>query len=1146
MVVFGGLTLSSVILWPATTLAEASDPVLIAAGDISNCNRTEDEATAQLLDNIPGTLVTLGDNAYPDGTLTQFNDCYGPSWGRHKARTRPAPGNHDYHTPGAAGYYSYFGAAASPLDSNCTSNCKGYYSYDLGAWHIIALNSEINLAAGSAQELWLRADLASHQNVCTLAYWHKPRFSSGLHGNNSGVQPLWQALYDYGADVVLNGHDHAYERFAPQNPNGQADLAQGIRQFVVGTGGAGLYTFPIIRPNSEVRNNKSWGVLKITLHPTSYNWEFTPIAGQSFTDVGSAYCVVGSLPDLPYKIYLPIIWRNIGQTSAPLEGVLEQNSVSLAPRLGLDTGQPPGVEISESNGTPPISNPQPSSTLLPPGTTTLSLAVESTQNTTCAYSLGVARAFAQMTPFSQGAGATHHQTTLTNLNPDPNVVNAIYVRCAAQPDYLLSLKYRSLAQVNPAYPRTGNLWGWEDLFGKGLPYMARIDLWLGADNATIDEIRELRRLNPNVLILTNINAVDNANLPADYYLKDIQGNRLEVWPNVFRLNLTKPYVAEYQAQYAYQRMLNKDLMFDGVFFDNVFTSQSWRKYDIHGNRFVVDADENGIEDDPAAFDAAWKAGVFHELEVFRSLMPHALMSGHGMEIYEPGIADIFNGISIVRRTADVLEGQMIFADLWHEYRAWQELARQPRATMFESSPPDQIAYGYDYSPWNKIPTSTLEFARTYYPYVRFGLALTLMNDGYFAHEFGDTWHGNDWWYDELDVALGYPLGPTERVDLGIPPAENQIVNSGFEAAIGDPWYFQVNGTDGSSATLARDPTEKAVGAASARIDVLATSGVRQQINLAQYNRSLKRGVVYDVSFWAKSNRQRPISLSAQKGSPDWRNYGLWQHPLIGTTWKKYTVSFEANETANDARIQFSLGETGGTVWLDEVSLAVRPPDVYQRKFSNGLVLLNGSSERQEFSLGPGYRRLQGHQSPRYEFIVDDKESAFSTTGNWTVVNYDSGELQTSGPFYHCWQKSCHQRSGSQGEARWNLKLQAANTYTITAWWPAGPQAHTWNKNVTYEVVAGGQVIASKTFDQRSGGDEWHLIAEVLLSPNKTNYVRMYCQGSAPCLADALHLRSQARYNDGSPAEKVTLQPLDGIILTRSKAAAVYVPVILKG
>ena len=278
-----------------------NDLVFVGAGDIADCTRTQDESTAQLLDNIPGTVFTLGDNAYDSGTLTEFNDCYEPTWGRHKNRTRPSPGNHEYNTINAEGYYIYFGAAASPLDINCSSNCKGYYSYNVGAWHILVLNTEISHSTGSTQEQWLRADLAANQSMCTLAYWHQPRFSSGLHGNNTSVQPFWQALYDYGADVVLNGHDHIYERYRLQDPNGQADPTRGIREFVVGTGGAPLnQTLQPLQPNSEVRSNTAYGVLKLILQPTSYDWEFIPIAGQTFTDSGSSNCVsVGQVTETP-------------------------------------------------------------------------------------------------------------------------------------------------------------------------------------------------------------------------------------------------------------------------------------------------------------------------------------------------------------------------------------------------------------------------------------------------------------------------------------------------------------------------------------------------------------------------------------------------------------------------------------------------------------------------------------------------------------------------------------------------------------------------------------------------------------------------------------------------------------------------------
>ena len=264
-----------------TVTAAAASYVLVGAGDIADCDAS---ATAALLDNIPGTVFTAGDNAYPNGSSADYTQCYDPSWGRHKVRTRPSPGNHDHNTSGAAGYFGYFGAQAGPAG-------LGYYSYDVGAWHIISLDSNIDMSAGSAQETWLRADLAASTKRCTIAYWHHPRFSSGTsHGSTGSTQPLWQALYDFGAEIVISGHDHEYERFAPQTADGTADAARGIREFVVGTGGAGLYSLGTPLPNSEVGNDNSHGVLKLTLSDGSYTWEFIPVAGDSFRDSGSGTC----------------------------------------------------------------------------------------------------------------------------------------------------------------------------------------------------------------------------------------------------------------------------------------------------------------------------------------------------------------------------------------------------------------------------------------------------------------------------------------------------------------------------------------------------------------------------------------------------------------------------------------------------------------------------------------------------------------------------------------------------------------------------------------------------------------------------------------------------------------------------------------
>lgn len=276
------------------------DPVIAAAGDIA-CDPTNSayrggtgtasacrqKYTSDLMTQMNlAAVLPLGDNQLESGTLAAFQQSYDSSWGRLNSIVRPIVGNHEYLTTGASGYYQYFGAAAGDPR-------KGYYSYDIGAWHLIALNSQCSsiggCKTGSPQEAWLRADLAAHPNKCTLAYWHIPLWSSGGRAN-ANMTTITQDLYNAHADIILTGHDHIYERFALQNGSGAADPARGIRAFIVGTGGANHTTLATIAKNSEVRNDTTFGVLKLTLHPTSYDWKFIPEPGKSFSDSGSEAC----------------------------------------------------------------------------------------------------------------------------------------------------------------------------------------------------------------------------------------------------------------------------------------------------------------------------------------------------------------------------------------------------------------------------------------------------------------------------------------------------------------------------------------------------------------------------------------------------------------------------------------------------------------------------------------------------------------------------------------------------------------------------------------------------------------------------------------------------------------------------------------
>jgi acid phosphatase type 7 len=367
------------------TASGAGDPVIAAAGDIACDPGSQDYNggrgtsydcrqlyTSNLLTGAGlAKVLPLGDNQYECGSYQAFLHSYDLSWGRVKGLSRPVPGNHEYRrsggtgcngsNAGAHGYFTYFGAAAG-------SPGKGYYSYDIGGWHLIALNSECADAGGcyatSPQGRWLAADLAAHEQTCTLAYWHIPLFSSGrLHSRNT--LPFWKALYAAHADVVLNGHEHFYERFAPQSPSGKADRAHGIREFVVGTGGVNHTSITSVAANSQIRNNSVYGILRLTLHEGGYNWRFVPAAGSGgFTDSGSAkchpkrpekLCVVPKVKGKRLKRAKRAIRRahcSVGKVSRVFSRTVKKGHVvSQRPRAGVTRRPGAKVRLRVSKGT---------------------------------------------------------------------------------------------------------------------------------------------------------------------------------------------------------------------------------------------------------------------------------------------------------------------------------------------------------------------------------------------------------------------------------------------------------------------------------------------------------------------------------------------------------------------------------------------------------------------------------------------------------------------------------------------------------------------------------------------------------------------------------------------------------------------------
>jgi acid phosphatase type 7 len=243
-------------------------------GDIATCDGDADAATAAIVARLrPYAVLTLGDNAYPNASAADYANCYAPTWGPFLSGTHPAPGNHEYHSPGAETYFAYFGAQAP----------GEYYSLDLGEWHVVSLNSEIPRDPASEQVRWLRADLASDGNRCEILYWHKPRWAGGEYGSDPSMQTLWEVAYEHGVDLVLVGHEHSYQRFAPLDASGEPDAAFGVRQVVAGTGGAPLYAVGTA-PHREVANGETYGVLELLLRPTGYDLSFVPAGDGTFTD----------------------------------------------------------------------------------------------------------------------------------------------------------------------------------------------------------------------------------------------------------------------------------------------------------------------------------------------------------------------------------------------------------------------------------------------------------------------------------------------------------------------------------------------------------------------------------------------------------------------------------------------------------------------------------------------------------------------------------------------------------------------------------------------------------------------------------------------------------------------------------------------
>ena len=802
-----------------------------------------------------------------------------------------------------------------------------------------------------------------------------------------------------------------------------------------------------------------------------------------------------------------------------------------------------------------ISNLNPGSNLLAPGSTSVALSFTTGQAASCRYSVGTAQSFAAMQPFDTGAASTAHSGKVQGLSPSPAAANNVYLRCDSDPNSLTSLQYRSVASPTGSFPRVGSIW-WGSYVASTQPQQAaKIQLFLCPAFNT-QQAQSVRAANPNVLMLPNVNATEATstttppNVPEAYFLHDVNGHRIPNWPTPgdYILNLTKPEVADFMANYAYQVLVESGLIYDGIFFDNFHTTISWLKTDWAGNPVQIDANGDGKPDDPATLDAAWSAGVYRLIASFRNLVPYGLVTGH-LDNRPPQAAALaeFNGESLNGDAPKVREGLESFGTLWQTLGDWFSAGQAPGIAMVQSSPPLQVAYGYGFMAANTAPAGMQAFAQTFYPNMRFGLATALMTDGFYTHDFGDTSTPVNWWYDEYDFALGQPLGPAAQV-AAAGPVTNMLTNAGFEGSLAG-WSLLV-GAD-ATASAAVDTTIAADGNSSVKLTVSKASTTNWHVSFEQAGVALTGGVTYQLQFWARADGPRVITVNSQGGPPAYTWYHLSAPISIGTSWGMYSATFMAPATVSDARIQFWVGDVAGSVWIDDAQLSVVPQAVYRRDFTNGVVLLNAGSAPRTIALEAGLKRYSGTQAPKSQYTVDDSDAAFTATGAWSAVAVDSGFAHgalngpgsqvATGPYYHAWKGSVHELDVSSGSAAWDLQIPADGSYTIQVWLPAAPQAVKWTKSAVYEVVAGGNTIASATIDQSTAtaGDGWHTVATgVGLKTADAPLLRVHNAGAGSLIADAVYVTSTTLYNDGSAAPQVTLAPFDGILLQRQTPVAV--------
>ncbi len=873
----------------------------------------------------------------------------------------------------------------------------------------------------------------------------------------------------------------------------------------------------------------------------------------------------------------------------------------------------------------------PPSTLLPPGQHTLALSLRTSVPTACKWAATDAP-FSSMNQTFSGSGDVDHSTVLFGLSGGLALSVFYVRCEAFPSSPALVLSYRSLPDSdNAPFPRLGNLWGSSNFYGhpQGLAYAAnRSSLWLGA-RFSGEEIAQLRGNNSYSLVLTSINACEtnDQDLPDDFYLLNVtQPNstlgRLQSWPGAWRLDLTNPRVQQYQAALMYclvvfggsgygsdptcNNATIPPLLYDGLFVDNVFMDdgQGVNSQDIFHNPFTPINQSTG---EPFAdFNAAWHDGMVAMLSAARQLHPSMVLSGHAMDVSDGNITALFNAISIGFTAPLIVEGRAGFEEGLATYQDWLSLPlHQPRVTMVESAVRLALGYGYGFdsdletlipracinshtspdplAPMPGIgsacqptapqapgylPPQTYLLARSEYQYFRFGLGFTLLGDGYFTHELGDSWHGMDWDYDELHFSLGLPLGeatPAAVVSPSSAPIPPSLpLNS-------TPWGLWVENPSGANASLTMDASQRPSPASppSARVDIAATAQSSAYIDLSLVLPQLPSGG-YRLSFFARAScapPSAPLSLNARQDGGDWHGMGLDARVSLTREWVLYNATFASTGGGLRARLSWWLGSVPGgcSVWVNSPALdgVALPQAVLTREFECGVVVVNGERGAPNATVavgnttspGSAFSRLLGTQAPRWQYFVDDAGAGFSALsgGPWVRGDFDSGyhwsttptqeEVRPPHGFFHHWGVGAHTAPGGSS-AQFHLGVPQGGAYNVSLWWPAAvPARLAWARAARVSINPGGVALVLDFSTQ--GGDQFLPIAlGAQLDP--TSVLVIECpEGGGGCVADAVLVESAARWNDGSEAPQVTLSSMDAIVLAKTAGAPQHCPHLAK-